>query len=528
MTELPPLRTYQEEAIGQALEQEHLLLAMTMGSGKTRTIIETIESLRAQGKVHSGAVFVQNSTKFQWKREIDYWAGSTAQVIDGDKNTRHALYRRAHRYQYNILNYEALVHDWDQIQEFLPIDFVVADEVTNIKSFQAKRSKHLKELGYYAGYRFGMSGQPVENRPEELFSIMEFVNPAVLGSFHKFDRTFITRDHWGRPKSYKNLGVLSEKLSDAMFRRSREDIAEFLPRLVNIETPVPMDPRTAEVYDYIRTDLLDVIDLAAAAGAGGFDLLSHYGRGEDSAAANQFKGLIMSRVTCMRLLCDHPHMLLHSADEFDDEDTPLGSAYASELREKGLLDKLPASSPKLKALVANVLEILAEDETNKVVIFSGFKGMLSLIQHEMKLLRQPVARIDGNVSARDRDKAIVRFNTQPNCRVFLSSDAGAYGVNLDRGSHLISYDLPWSSGAFSQRMARIDRLSSVHGTIVIDSMFMQGTIEARQYQMLMQKRLISDAFLDGKYDSKGLLTLTLSSLREFLLDVDITTGVGVA
>lgn len=527
MSELPPLREYQLDAIGQALEQEHLLLAMTMGSGKTRTIIEVIERLFDMGKVIAGAAFVQNSTKFQWKREIEYWSGASVQVIDGDRKTRLKQYHQAHRYRYNILNYEALVHDWDLIQDFLPIDFVIGDEITNIKSFQAKRSRHMKQLGKHTPYRFGMSGQPVENRPEELFSIMEFVNPNVLGAFHKFDRTFITRDHWGRPKSYKNLDTLSKHLSDAMFRRSRDDLEEFLPSIVSIETPVPLDTWSKNLYNHIRSDLLDIIDLAASAGMGGFDLLSHYGRSQDNEAANQFKGMIMSRVTCMRLLCDHPQLLAKSADDFDDEDTPAGSQYASELREAGLLDKIPLTSTKLTALMENVDEILAEDPANKVVIFSGFKGMLNFIAAEVRKRKYAYGRIDGDVPSRDRDQEIVRFNTDPSCRVFLSSDAGAYGVNLDKGSHLISYDLPWSSGAFSQRTARIDRLSSVHKSIVIDSMFAQNTVEARQYAMLQQKRKISDAFLDGKYDAKGVISLDLASLREFLVDVDIDTGLGV-
>ena len=89
-------------------------------------------------------------------------------------------------------------------------------------------------------------------------------------------------------------------------------------------------------------------------------------------------------------------------------------------------------------------------------------------------------------------------------------------MNLDAGTHLISYDLPWSAGAFAQRIARIDRTSTKHESIVIDSMFCAGTIEERQYDMLRQKRKIADAFIDGRYDIKGNLTLDLGSLREFM------------
>ena len=515
MTDLPPLRPYQQQAIDLALNRGNLLLAMTMGSGKTRTAIETVETLAARGKVGAGAVFVQNSTKFQWKREIEYWSNATCAVIDGPKTKRMLQYRSAHKYRYTILNYETLIHDWDMIQEFLPIDFVVADEVTNIKSFKAKKSRRLKALGRHTPYRFGMSGQPVENRPEELFSIMEFVDPDVLGSFDKFDRTFITRDSWGRPKFYKNLDTLSSKMSVAMFRRSRADISEFLPKLLTMETPVPLDDWSQSLYNELAIDLLDVIDMAMAAGMGGFDLLANYGRSDDEAA-NQFKGLIMSHVTAMRLLCGHPSLLLKSASDFDDESVAGGSQLASELRESGRLDKSPSTSNKLLALMDTADEILSEDPMNKVVIFSGFKAMLSLISSELKKKKYGHTLISGDVPSAVRDERIVKFNSDYSCRVFLSSDAGAYGVNLDAGTHLISYDLPWSAGSFAQRTARIDRTSSKHEHIVIDSMFCKDTIEAWQYDMLTQKRKISEAFIDGKFDAKGQLLLDLSSLREFL------------
>jgi SNF2 family DNA or RNA helicase len=517
MTELPPLRPYQEEAIDQALSRGSLLLAMTMGSGKTRTAIESVERLFGEGKILAGSVFVQNSTKFQWKREIEYWSSATVNVIDGDRKARATQYRKAYKYRYNILNYEALVHDWDLIQKYLPIDFVIADEVTNIKSFKAKKSRHLKALGKHTEYRFGMSGQPVENRPEELFSIMEFVDPEVLGPFHKFDRTFISRDNWGRPKFYKNLDTLATALTESMFRRSRADIAEFLPKILTLVTPVTLDLWSQALYDEIKVDLIDLIDMALAAGMGGFDLMSHYGRGDDESS-NQFKGLIMSRVTAMRLLCGHPSLLLKSADDFDDESIAGGSQYAASLKEAGRLDKAPTSSNKLTALMDTVNEVLSEDPFNKVVIFSGFKAMLAIISGELRKAKYGHTLLSGDVPSKVRDERIVKFNTDYSCRVFLSSDAGAYGVNLDAGTHLISYDLPWSAGSYAQRIARIDRTSSQHSGIIIDSMFAKNTIEERQYEMLIQKRKISEAFIDGQFDEKGQLALDLSSLKEFLLN----------
>ena len=123
------------------------------------------------------------------------------QVVDGDKRSRVAAIRRAAQYNYTILHYECLVNDWDEIKKWLPLDFLILDEISAIKGFAAKRSKRAKLLGKRCPIRMGLSGQPVENRPEELFSIMEFIDPEVLGSFDKFDRTFIVRDWLGAARS---------------------------------------------------------------------------------------------------------------------------------------------------------------------------------------------------------------------------------------------------------------------------------------------------------------------------------------
>jgi SNF2 family DNA or RNA helicase len=143
--------------------------------------------------------------------------------------------------------------------------------------------------------------------------------------------------------------------------------------------------------------------------------------------------------------------------------------------------------------------------------------MLQMIGAELVKMKIPWVKVTGDVPTRLRDDYIVRFNTDPVCRVFLSSDAGAYGIDLNQGSHLICYDLPWSAGALAQRVSRIDRTSSAFDSIFIGYMFGEGTIEERMFNMLMQKRAISKAFIDGDFDPRsGTLSLNLESLKDFV------------
>lgn len=514
------LRPYQVECINRAVDRKALLIAMVMGAGKTAATLRTVRKLRRGSEVTSGAVFVLNSNKFQWLEEVHKWdPGSLVQVVDGDRMSRTIQLRRAHRYHYTILNYETLVHDWETIQKYLPIDFIIGDEITTIKGFTAKRSRRLKAMGKHTDYRFGLSGQPVENRPEELFSIMEFIDPEVLGPFNKFERTFIERDYWGRPKKYKNLDTLRTSLGEAMFRRSREDIKEWLPDLVELEMPVRLGSATMALHDLIRDDLLTAIDKAMASGAGGgFDLLINYGKSSNNQHSSQLKGDVMARLLAMRMLSSHPSLLQWSADGFDTPDARYGSQYASDLRKQGALDGLPAHHEKLDTLLETVESIQGEDPRHKTVVFSYFKPMLKLIGKELTKCKINSVSITGDVSTGEREVARQRFNHDSKCRVLLSSDAGAYGVDLNAGSHLMSYDLPWSAGILKQRIARIDRTSSTWGSITVGYMYGKGTIEERMYQMLVQKMAIAEAFLDGKFDPKtGALPLDFASLREFLL-----------
>ena len=512
------LRPYQQEAVERIVARHDLLLALTMGAGKTATSVAAIRKLRRERKVDRGVVFALKSTKYQWVREIAKWdPRASVQVVEGNKRQRTGAIRRAHRFNYTIMHYECLVNDWEEIKAHLPIDFIIADEATYIKGFAAKRSKRAKILAKRCPVRIALSGQPVENRPEELFSIMEFVNADVLGPFNKFDRTFIERDYWGKPKRYKNLSLINQRLGEAMYRKSREDISEWLPDMVELEMPVELDPVAMSLHNIVKMDLAEAIEKAIAAGtAGGFDLVAHYGKATDYDSKG-LMGQVMSRMLAMRMLSSHPQLLKLSADAFDTEVSRAGSSYASELKAQGILDNLPQTTAKLDALLEHVEEILAEDYRHKVVIFSYFKPMLAMIGAEMTKLGNHWVKITGDVPTQQRDDAIVRFNTDPTCRVFLSSDAGAYGIDLNQGSHLLCYDLPWSSGALAQRISRIDRTNSAFDQIVIGYMFGQGTIEERMFNMLLQKRAVSRAFVDGAFDvTTDSLKLDLESLRTFI------------
>jgi SNF2 family DNA or RNA helicase len=514
MTFKGTLYPYQAESVDRMVDTGCMLLGLVMGAGKTVTTISAVETLLSRGDVDRCLVVVPASLKYQWFREITKFTDSRALVIDGTPKERERLWRSSISSHYVIVNPESLARDAPSLKG-MKWDCIVVDESTMIKSRSAKRTRLIKKIGKAIPYRFALTGQPIENKPEELFSIMEFVDPDVLGRYDVFDRTFIVRDHWGKPIRYKNLKPLFATLSNHMIRKTREDIADQLPKIIHQTIPVPFDTRGAVLYNRISAALLgDISKAISMGGGGGFNLWQHY----NDPAANEAQGQIMSKLTALRMLCDSPELLRRSAALYNDPTKPgQGSAYASLLLEEGALSAVMAQ-PKVDAVLEYITEVLAESPKNKVVIFSFFKENLRLLQEETRKLCGSVL-FTGDMNAEEKDVAKQQFSTDEHVRLFLSSDAGGYGVDLPMANYLISMDLPWSSGKLEQREARIIRLSSQFDHVTIATFLMQGSIEERQFEMLQQKKLINEAWVDGKHhDVKGGFELTLSSLSSFLRD----------
>lgn len=299
-------------------------------------------------------------------------------------------------------------------------------------------------------------------------------------------------------------------------RKTREDIQDQLPEIIHQLIPVPFDPKAAGVYRYITNDLLTQIGQAIRFGSGGFNLWAHY----NDPVGQEAQGQIMARLTVLRMLCDNPELVRISANQFNDASTKLGSAYAKDVVVKGIMDGLHAA-PKLDAAVEYIREVLEEDPANKVVLFSFFKKNLDLVQRAISGLTSSVL-FTGDMDSKAKDKAKEKFANDPSVRVFLSSDAGGYGVDLPMANYLISYDLPWSSGKLEQREARIIRLSSEFPHVTIATFVMQGSIEERMYEMLQAKRSVNEAFIDGKHQDKDhAMTITLDTLSNFLRESSV-------
>ena len=524
MTFKGTLLPYQPEAVERMCERQQMLVAYDLGLGKTVLTIAAIERLMDSRSItEPGLVICLSSLKYQWANQIEKFTDGTSRalVIDGTKAKRAEQYEtafnwRESRVDYIILNYEQVVNDWEFVSK-LPRGFVVLDEATAIKSFRSKRSKYVKKL-VSAPYRFALTGTPIENgKPEELFSIMQFIDSSVLKDYKTFEQAFIVRNNWGGVLRYVNLPTFHSLMKDASVRKTQKDpdVAPFLPDAIHKDPiKVIFDRKSSKIYEKIKKDLIADLDDAQDLFGKSFNLLAHYGvESTKNGPEDMWRGKIMSKVGALKMLCSHPDLIRISADKYT-ADGVEGSKYAFELVQEGLLEGVTVS-PKLEYLTQYAKDFLEQDEENKIVIFASYVDMLEKIAQALG--PEQCKLYSGRMDAKTKEENKIAFNNDPNIRVLISSDAGGYGVDLPSGNLLVNYDLPWSSGAATQRNGRIIRASSRFQSAVIQDILIGGSIEERQYESLQQKSSVASAIIDGKgIDEKGGVPLSVGSLREFL------------
>ena len=505
------LKPYQPEAVDKMVNRKQMLVAYEMGLGKTCMTIAAIEKLNLSEPV---LVVALSSLKYQWQKEIEKFSDKTSIVIDGTKPQRIKQYEECLTYNYVITNYESVVNDWDLIKE-LNFSAIICDEATAIKGFRSKRTKAIKKLAEGVSIRFALTGTPIENgRPEELYSIMQFVDPKLLGRFDLFDQTFIVRNHFGGVQRYRNLPIFHEKMKTASVRKVQTDpdVAPYLPDTIHLDPiKLSLDKKTSTLYNFIADELSQELYEAQQLLGVNFSLIAHYGHdSKPGSQADMLRGSIMSKITALRMLCDHPDLLLESAAKFEKQDGD-GSAYVYGLKDRDLLVDIN-KQPKLDILKNYVLDHLETDPEAKVVIFTSYVGMLPKIKEVVG-----GTLYTGSMNSKEKEASKIKFLTDPECRVFISSDAGGYGVDLPVANLLVNYDLPWSAGLAVQRNGRIKRASSRWPSIIIQDLVVANSIEERQHEMLQQKNAVADAVMDGTgINSKGGIDLTVGSLIGFL------------
>jgi superfamily II DNA or RNA helicase len=444
-----PLLPYQREGMLHLAFGERTLLADEMGLGKTVQAIAACELLARRKGIERVLVVCPASLKAEWEEQIARFTDRAARPVFGARPARLAAYREPTFF--TIVNYEQVLGDAPDINEILHPDVVVLDEAQRIKNWQIKTARRVKSLR--SPFAFVLTGTPVENRIDELYSIVQYLDPELVGPLFRFNRDFYELDERGRPVDYKNLAELRRRLQPVMLRRRKSDVEAELPGRMVKTYFVPMAEEQALRYaDYSKH--------AAS-------LLAQARR--RPLTPKEFERLQML-LACMRMICDTP----------------------------AILDPTCRVSPKLEEL-EGILSDLLEEPERKIIVFSEWERMLEMVRELAGELGVEVAWHTGSVPQQRRRAEIVRFKQDPACRLFLSTDSGSVGLNLQVASAVVNVDLPWNPAKLEQRIARAWRKNQTRSVTVVN-LVCEDSIEHQILHLLGHKQALADGVLDGQGD----------------------------
>ncbi len=468
---LSPLYPYQREGMLHLAFTERALLADEMGLGKTIQAIAACALLHRLGTARHVLVVTPASLKTEWEEQIQRFTTLDYQLVFGARLARLHCYRKDAPF-FTVTNYEQMVRDALDVNERLRPDVIVIDEAQRIKNWSTKTSRAIKRLR--SRYAFVLTGTPIENRIDELHSLMNFLDPSVLGTHFRFNRDFYQLDERGKPEGYRNLDVLQQRIRPYLLRRRKADVETELPARTDRNYFVPLGARQLDAY---KEHSLQVHRLFMIA------------KRRPLRPEEQEK--LQREMAMMRMICD-TNFILDDADR---------------------------TCPKLAEL-EKILEECRDNPEVKVIIFSEWERMLILARETCEDLGLGITWHTGSVPQQRRRGEINRFKSDPACRVFLSTDAGATGLNLQVASIVINCDLPWNPAKLEQRIARAWRKHQTRAVTVIN-LISENTIEHRMLSTLADKKALAGGVLDREGDLKEIklrsgAQATLARLEQLL------------
>ncbi len=452
------LYPYQKEGIRFAFERGRSIIADEMGLGKTIQAIGTAELLRREGLAEQIMIVCPTSLKYQWQREIERFTKDTDRspdhpltlVIEGNPLKRKEQY--ASDIPYKIVSYNCMSNDvkmWGSLQT----EVLIMDEVQRLKNWKTQISMAARKVR--SDYAVILSGTPLENKLEELYSVMEFADNYCLGPYWQFRADCIVTDDGGKVIGYQNLNKVGETARERLIRRTKKQVALQMPKRTDQNLFVPMTTEQRGMHEEYKEQVAKLVYKWRR---------THFLSETDRKKLLQF-------LSMMRMVCDSTYILDQK------------SRYDTKVTE-----------------TMSILQSVFDNGDEKVVIFSQWERMTRLIAYELDKMGIGYEYLHGGVPSAKRRDLIINFTDDPDSRVFLSTDAGSTGLNLQAGSIMINLDLPWNPAVLEQRIARIYRLGQERNVQVIN-LVARDTIEEGMLGKLRFKTAMFEGVLDNGEDT---------------------------
>ncbi|OIN96751.1 hypothetical protein AUJ66_05385 [Candidatus Desantisbacteria bacterium CG1_02_38_46] len=447
------LRPYQKRGFSwlSFLAQKGLgaCLADDMGLGKTIQYIALLLHHKEKEKMDRPVLLVcPTSVVGNWKREIERFSPGVKFLVHHgvERHSKKRFFEEVKNKDLVITTYSLAHRDKDDLCK-VGWYGTVLDEAQNIKNPHTKQARAVREIA--KGYRIALTGTPIENRLTELWSIMEFLNPGYLGSYEKFRKTLaIPIERYQDEKSSKVLQMMAQPF---ILRRLKTDkkIIQDLPEKQETKAYCNLTKEQVTLYQAIVKEMFTVIK-----GAEGITR----------------KGLILSALTKLKQVCNHPALLLHDRSE------------------------TIKRSEKLNRLCEMLEEIIAEG--NKALIFTQYVEMGKILQKHLQFLfAREVLFLHGGVPRKQRDSLIDKFQKEKGPPVFvLSIKAGGLGLNLTEANYVFHYDRWWNPAVENQATDRAFRIGQKR-KVIVHKFICTGTIEEKIDEMLERKKGLAESII---------------------------------
>ncbi|MBQ7650360.1 MAG: DEAD/DEAH box helicase [Victivallales bacterium] len=466
------LYDYQQEGMLHLAFKGRAILADDMGLGKTVQAVAASALMREMFAVRHVLVVSPTSLKLEWEEQIRKFTDLPCEAVYGDRPQRLKFYRTTDAF-FILMNYEQVLRDAQEIMELLNPEILILDEAQRIKNWTTQTARTLK--GMDTPYVFVLTGTPLENRIDDIYSLTEIVDPTIFGSLFRFNRKYYKFDSFGKVCGMQNLDELHAKLSDVMLRRRKTDVSLKLPPRSDRNLFVPMSPEQRKRYDDEEYKLLIIVNLMK----------------RRPLTPEEFQRMQL-HLANMRMLCD--------------------TCY--------ILDPEVKDSPKLDEVMQVLHQYMESEPGRKIIIFSEWVRMLDLLKE--RLDDEEIAYVEhtGTIPPKKRRELLRNFKTDSGIRLLLCSEAGGTGLNLQQASVVFNLDLPWNPARLEQRIARSWRNKQEREVDVVNFVT-ENTIEQKMLSTLKYKSGLADLVLDGtgdksSFEDSNAREVFLKRLRELL------------
>ena len=442
------------------------ILADDMGLGKTLQALALIQKAKEKNKKAPNLVICPTSVVFNWENEIEKFApGLSCLKLSGTE--RKELFKEIPKYDVVITSYALVRRDIAKLKKH-EFRYVILDESQNIKNAESMTAQSVKQLN--CKHKLALSGTPIENRLEELWSIFDFLMPGFLFDKNEFNYRYVTPIMEREDKTVEKR--LKSQIYPFILRRMKRDVAKDLPDKIENVAYCELTPEQKDFYmevmDSTREELFKSIEE----------------KGIEKSRMSIFSALLR-----LRQICCHPRL-------YDKENI------------KGIKE-----SGKFEQLKVMLEEIIAEK--HRVLLFSQFVDMLDIVKEWLTKAGIKHEYLTG--STKDRQEVVERFNSDPTIPIFLISlKAGGTGLNLTGADYVIHYDPWWNPAVEDQATDRAYRIGQTKKVFVY-RMITKGTVEEKIQKLKSRKRDLVDSVIS--VDRNIGKSLTYEDLKDiFSLD----------